>query len=103
LKQEYDVILIDTPPLGLVADSLALMKYSDVNLYVVRQDYTQKGLLAYVNDMNIKERLGNLHIIFNDVKQGSGAYAYGYGYGYSDGSYAYGQDSGYFDDHLQNK
>ena len=103
LKQEYDIILIDTPPLGLVADSLTLMKYSDVNLYVVRQDYTQKGLLAYVNDMNIKERLGDLHIIFNDVKEGSGAYAYGYGYGYSDGSYAYAKDSEYFDDHLQNK
>ena len=103
LKQEYDFIVIDTPPLGLVADALTLMNYSDINLYVVRQSYTQKGLLTYVNDMNIKERLGDLHIIFNDVKQGSGAHAYSYGYGYSYGSYSYGQDSEYFDDHLQNK
>ena len=103
LKQEYDIIVIDTPPLGLVADALTLMNYSDINLYVVRQSYTQKGLLSYVDDMNIKERLGDLHIVFNDVKEGSGAYAYGYGYGYSDGSYAYAQDSEYFDDHAQNK
>lgn len=104
LKQKYDIIILDTPPLGLVADALTLMKYSDVNLYVVRQDYTQKGLLSYVDDMNAKERLGDLHIIFNDVKEGTGAYGYGYGYefgygyGYGDGRYGYSQGSEYFDD-----
>ena len=82
LKKIYDIIILDTPPLGLVADALTLMNYSDVNLYVVRQDYTKKGLLSYVNDMYANKRLGDLHIVFNGVKEGSGAYAYGYGYGY---------------------
>ena len=104
LKQEYDIILIDTPPLGLVADALTLMQYSDINLYVVRQDFTQKGLLAYVDDMNAKERLGNLQIVFNDIKEGSGAYAYGYSYGYAYGdSYGYSQNSEYFDNEDQEK
>jgi capsular exopolysaccharide synthesis family protein len=92
LRGLYDVIVIDTPPLGLVADTLTLMKYSDENLYVTRQDFTKEGLLTYANDMYEKKRLGNLHLIFNDVKEGDGAYGYGYGYGY-----------GYSDDYLQSE
>ena len=105
LKKRYDIIVLDTPPLGLVADALTLMKYSDINLYVVRQDYTQKGLLTYVGDMYEKDRLGDLHLVFNDVKEGSGAYGYGYGYGFGFGygygygnNYEYTQGSEYFDD-----
>jgi capsular exopolysaccharide synthesis family protein len=104
LKKQYEIIILDTPPLGLVADSLTLMKYTDVNLYVVRQNYTKKGLLTYVNEMYKKERLGDLHLVFNDVKEGSGAYGYGYGYGYGFGygygygdNYGYSQGSEYFD------
>jgi capsular exopolysaccharide synthesis family protein len=102
LKKIYDVIVLDTPPLGLVADALTLMKFSDINLYVVRQNYTKKGLLTYVNEMNKKDRLGDIHLVFNDIKEGSGAYGYGYGYGfgYGDdyGDYSYSQGSEYFDD-----
>ena len=79
LKVKYDIIILDTPPLGLVADALTLMNYSDINLYVVRQNYTQKGILAYVNDLFIKNRVGDIQLVFNDVKDGSGAYGYGYG------------------------
>ncbi len=81
------------------------MKHSDVNLYIVRQNYTKKGLLSYVNEMQKKERLGDLHIVFNDVKEGSGAYGYGYEYGYGYGfgygygdNYSYSQGNEYFDD-----
>ena len=71
LKKSYDVIVLDTPPIGLVADALSLMKYSDINLYVARQSYTKKGLLSYINDMYINNRIQNLHIVFNDVKEAS--------------------------------
>ena len=98
LKEQYDIIILDTPPLGLVADALTLMQFSDINLYVVRQNYTQKGILAYVNDLFVKNRVGDLQLVFNDVKEGSGAYGYGYGYGYG---YSYGYDysnkNGYFE------
>ena len=82
------------------------MKHSDVNIYIVRQDYTKKGLLSYVSDMYKHDRLGDLHIVLNDVKEGSGAYGYGYGYGYGFGygygygygdNYGYDQSSEYFD------
>ena len=94
LKQTYDIIVIDTPPLGLVADALTLMKFSDINLYVVRQNYTKKGLLNYVNEMCKKDRLGDLHLVFNDIKEGSGAFGYGYEYGYGYG-YGYGIKDGH--------
>tara|TARA_B100001758_G_C18416864_1_gene620792 strand:+ start:4268 stop:6607 length:2340 start_codon:yes stop_codon:yes gene_type:complete len=102
LKKQYDIIILDTPPLGLVADSLTLMKYSDVNLYIVRQNYTKKGLLNYVNEMYNRNRLGDLHLVFNDIKEGSGAYGYGYGDGYGYGyghayGYSYSQEGEYFD------
>ena len=96
LKKKYDVIILDTPPVGLVADALALMKYSDINLYVTRQNYTKKGLLTYANDMYQAGRFGDIHIIFNDVKEGTGAYGYNYGYGYGY-NYVNREDNNYFD------
>lgn len=99
LKKTYDVIVLDTPPLGLVADALTLMRFSDINLYVVRQNYTKKGLLNYVNEMFKKDRLGDLHLVFNDIKDGSGAYGYGYGYGYG---YDYGVNT-YNSDYFEEK
>jgi Mrp family chromosome partitioning ATPase len=41
LKEKYDFIIIDSPPVGLVADSYELMKHSDANIYVVRHEYTE--------------------------------------------------------------
>ena len=101
-KQKYDRIIIDTPPLGLVADSFMIMKYTDVNLYVIRQNFTDKNFLRYVDDLDKNNRIQNLYLILNDVSSGSGVYGYGnygygnYGYGYGYGSYV--NDSDYFDD-----
>tara|TARA_B100000161_G_scaffold109767_1_gene77727 strand:- start:91 stop:2511 length:2421 start_codon:yes stop_codon:yes gene_type:complete len=101
LKKKYDIIILDTPPLGLVADSLTLMNYTDINLYMVRQGYTSKSLLTYSEDLYNKGRLGEMYIIFNDVKEGSGVYGYAYGYGgygyggYGYGGYGYGYGKGY--------
>ena len=96
LKEQYDIIILDTPPLGLVADALTLIRYSDINLYIVRQNYTQKGILSYVNDLFAKNRVGDMQIVFNNVKEGNGAYGYGNGYGYGYG-YGYIKNSEYFD------
>ncbi|GAL81800.1 tyrosine-protein kinase Wzc [Algibacter lectus] len=50
LKEKYDYIILDTPPVGLVADALELLEYADASLYVVRQDYTQKEMLTLINE-----------------------------------------------------
>ena len=82
LKDKYEIIIIDTPPLGLVTDALTLMKYSDVNLYVVRQGKTKKNLLSYVQEMNKNNRLGEIYTIFNDLKESTDIYGHYYNYGY---------------------
>ena len=87
LKDQYDYIVIDTPPCGLVTDSVITMKFSDINLYVVRHNYTKKNMLNIINDLFETKQVNNLNIIINDymVKSNSYGYGYGYGYGYENG------------------
>lgn len=90
LKAQYDYIILDTPPIGLVADALELLEYSDASLYVVRQDYTKKEMLTLINDKYRKGEIKNISFLYNGYDQ-KGKYGYGYGYG------AYG--NGYHEDH----
>jgi tyrosine-protein kinase Etk/Wzc len=83
LKQNFDYVIIDVPPVGLVTDALLLSPYADVTLYVVRLGYTFKNQLDLVNELYIQEKLSRLSLVINDVKkQKSYGYGYGYGYGY---------------------
>jgi capsular exopolysaccharide synthesis family protein len=98
LKQKYDYIILDTPPVGLVSDALELVQFCDVTLYIVRQNFTKKEMLTLLNNRFKRGELNNISIIFNGyenkAKYGVG-YGYGYGYGYS---YGYGYGSGYHED-----
>jgi succinoglycan biosynthesis transport protein ExoP len=87
LKQMYDYIILDTPPVGLVSDALELAQYADVTLYIVRQNYTKKDMITLLNTRIKRGELNNASIVLNGyenkAKYGS---AYGYGYGaYSNG------------------
>ncbi len=90
-KKDYDYIILDTPPLGLVADALEIAKYADATLYLVRQGYTKRGMLDVVNEKHQRGEIKNLSFVFNYFKD-RGQYGYGYGYGYG----AYG--NGYHED-----
>jgi polysaccharide biosynthesis transport protein len=102
LKQKYDYIILDTPPVGLVSDALELVQFCDVTLYIVRQNFTKKEMLTLLNNRSKRGELNNVSIIFNGyenkAKYGVG-YGYGYGYGYS---YGYGYGSGYHEDEEPN-
>ena len=83
LAQQYDYILIDTPPIGLVSDALLLRNLVDNILVVVRHKYTHKGMVRHLDMMYQNKELERASIIFNGVKQGKG-YGYGaYQYGYN--------------------
>lgn len=88
LKERYDYIILDTPPVGLVSDALELAQYCDATLYVVRQNVTKKGMLALVNDKHKRGELSNISVIFNGYES-KARYGYGYGYGYGDYSNGY--------------
>jgi capsular exopolysaccharide synthesis family protein len=96
LKEKYEYILIDTPPIGLVSDAMELFKYSDYNIMIVRQGVTHKDALGMVNELYMDGKLKNFSVLFNDIelfrnrKSIYGGYIYGlgyggYGYGYYDG------------------
>ena len=92
LKENFDVILIDTAPVGMVSDAMTLGKFADTTLYVVRQGYTYKKQISLIDELYHDNRLPKISIIMNDVKlkPGYGYYGYGrygYGYGYGGGYY----------------
>jgi len=85
LSAQFDYVIIDAPPIGMVTDAQLLSKYAQLNLYVVRQHYTYKEQLAILQDLYANEKMKNIAILVNDMKNRSGygyGYAYGYGYGY---------------------
>jgi capsular exopolysaccharide synthesis family protein len=90
LQEMYDFIVMDTPPVNLVADALELMKYADLTLYVVRQEYTTKPMLEFINAQYEKQLTGPIQILYNDYSPRKGYYSYGYG-GYGYGNYGYGE------------
>jgi capsular exopolysaccharide synthesis family protein len=98
LKERFEVIVIDTAPVGMVSDALTLGKYADCSVYIVRQGVTHKKQLELINEFHHQGKLPKLNVILNDIRlhAGYGYYGYGrYGYGYGK-SYGYGH--GYYDD-----
>jgi capsular exopolysaccharide synthesis family protein len=80
LKAQYDYIIIDSAPTGLVTDAFVLGEYSDAVLYVVRVQQTLKKQLDFINDLSKAKKLVNIGIVINDVRTGN-KHGYGYGYG----------------------
>lgn len=105
LKNEFDVVVIDTAPVGLVSDSMTLSKFADATLYIVRQRYTFKSQISLIDDLYTNNKLPRMGLIVNDVKaEGSrGYYGYGggrYGYGYG---YGLAQQGGYYENSAKRK
>ena len=90
LKESFDYILFDTPPLGLVADAFLLNKYVTTSLFVVRFGHTRLRMLDLIEDVQKENKINNVGIVFNGLKKTGGYYGYGnynYGYGYGYGYY----------------
>lgn len=93
LKQKFDYIIIDSPPIGLVTDAKLLDKYSNLCLYVIRHNFTLKYFLKMIQKYYTINELHNINLIYNGLKKrGVGNYNYNYGYGYG---YGYGYNYGY--------
>lgn len=94
LQKNYDIVLIDTPPMGIVADALAVATYVDHTLFIARQNYTPIEAIIGIDQQVKQGKLSNISIVFNDIYKFGPGYGYGYGYGYSYG-YGYGYNYGY--------
>lgn len=101
----FEVVIMDTAPVGLVSDATNLAKYVNTSLYIVRQGYTFRKQLGLIEEIYVNKQLPRLGLVLNDVKAEGGYYGgyYGGGYGYYGGGYGYGHSSGYFEDESDKK
>jgi capsular exopolysaccharide synthesis family protein len=91
LKQEFDYVIVDNPPIALVVDTLSIVNYADLIMYVVRANYLDKRALELVKALIDDGRLKNVATVLNAVTQNLGPNSYGYSYGYG---YGYGYGNG---------
>jgi tyrosine-protein kinase Etk/Wzc len=74
LKTKYDYIIIDTTPVGIVADAILMMKYASKVLMVIRNNYTRKDIFANVINNLKTNKLSNYDIVYNDLNLHKSSY-----------------------------
>jgi len=84
LKKRYDVIVLDTSPVGLTNESFYLTRIADLTIYLLRQNYSNKSYVDFINSLKEKKGIKSLYVVINDVKDKYLSHG-GYGYGYYDG------------------
>jgi capsular exopolysaccharide synthesis family protein len=97
LKERFDFVIIDTPPLTFVTDAFVLSSFADHTLFVIRQDFTPRAALHHLDEFYTTGKLARISVLFNDLRKsglGYGYGGYGYGYGYS---YKYGSRDAYYE------
>ena len=82
LKQQFDYIIIDSSPVGLVSDALIIEKYADMTIYICRHNYTNTEQMGIVNQLKVEDKIENMYLVINDVDFAKAGY-FGYGYGLS--------------------
>lgn len=78
LRQQYDYIVVDTAPVGMVSDTFSLARISDATLYVCRANYSKKETIRYIESVVAQGKLKKVSLIINGTETQTG---YGYGYG----------------------
>ncbi|WP_026632252.1 GumC family protein [Dyadobacter alkalitolerans] len=79
LRNHYDDIVIDSPPVHLVSDAMIISRHADTTFYTIRQGVTQKAELSFLKEIQEQKNLTNINIIFNGIQR----LKYGYGYNYN--------------------
>lgn len=83
-KQEFDLILIDNPPVGIVSDGVIIMNKADCPIYVFRSNYSKRVFADRVGELIKSNMVAKLFVVLNGVDIKRKGYGYGYGYGYGD-------------------
>jgi Mrp family chromosome partitioning ATPase len=81
VREEYDYVIIDTAPVGLVADAYRINQFTDAVIYVTRANYTYKSSLPEIESLYKNNKLQNLSIVFNAAlpkKRYGGGYYHSY-------------------------
>ncbi|MBI4932041.1 MAG: polysaccharide biosynthesis tyrosine autokinase [Bacteroidetes bacterium] len=97
LKTKYDFIVLDTPPVGLVTDGVAVIQKVDYPLYIFRSEYSKRNFIQNLDRLYNENHIKKISAILNGVDIDRKSYGYNYGYGHGYG-YGYGQGYGYYED-----
>ena len=102
LKTKYDMVIIDTPPVGLVTDGIAIIQKADYPVYIFRAEYSKRNFIQNVDRLQNENDIKKLSVILNgvDIERKTYGYNYGYGYGYG---YGAGYGYGYYEEQARNK
>ena len=95
LKANFDYVILDTAPVGMVTDTLLIGRTADLSVYVCRADYTRKAEFTLINELSENNKLPNLCIAINGLDLQKKKYGYYYGYGKYGKYYGYGKRYGY--------
>jgi len=100
LRKKFDIIIIDTPPMGIVSDAYLLARHADVMVFLTRQNFTVRSVFSNTIKQMQEGGIKKIGILLNDIpiKKGVLGYNYYYGskYGYGYGSY--GKGHGYYEE-----
>ena len=98
LRQQYDYVILDTAPVGIVSDTLQIGRTADITVFICRADYTPKSSFGLLNALADEQKLPNPCVVLNGIDMSKRKYGYYYGYGrygkygrYGYGKYGYGK------------
>lgn len=103
LKTNFDYVILDTAPIGMVTDTLLIGRVADLSVYVCRADYTRKAEYILINELSNNKKLPNLCTVINGLDLQKKKYGYYYGYGKYSKYYGYGKRYGYGYGYGENK
>ena len=95
LKKNFEYVILDTAPVGMVTDTLLIGRVADLSVYVCRADYTHKNEYTLINELADKDKLPSLCTVINGLDLKRRKYGYYYGYGKYGKYYGYGKRYGY--------
>lgn len=96
-KAEFDYVIIDTPPAGLLSDSVYLIQNVDASIFVLNTRSSTKKVINFLEEVIEANKIKNVLLLLNGVARPAKRYyyqGYGYSYGYGYG-YGYGKGKGY--------
>ena len=103
LRKNFDYVILDTAPVGMVTDTLLIGRVADLSVYVCRADYTRKTEFTLINELAENNKLPNLCIVINGLDLQKKKYGYYYGYGKYGKYYGYGKHYGYGEYKIKDK
>ena len=103
LRKNFDYVILDTAPVGMVTDTLLIGCVADLSVYVCRADYTRKTEFTLINELAENNKLPNLCIVINGLDLQKKKYGYYYGYGKYGKYYGYGKHYGYGEYKIKDK